>query len=304
MAYDDARARVVLFGGNRTVAMFGDTWEWDGTTWTLRSPATSPPSRQQHAMAYDAARRRVVLFGGTTGGTVFRDTWEWDGMNWMARSPATSPLERTQYAMAYDSGRQRVVLFGGSRPDTWEWDGANWTQVSPAASPPARYAHAMAYDGARARTVVFSGVGIFLPFSDTWEYYPTVRGSATQVGAGCAGSNGVPTISASGPPIVGNRSFSIRLGSLRANAVAFLGVSAAAGNRTFGSCTVYPALPFLGVLQTTSNLAGIADLRFPIPSSTALSGVTVYLQGGALDPNGTLFGLAAMTKGLRIVVGD
>ena len=30
LAYDSARARVVLFGGNALLAPFNDTWEWDG----------------------------------------------------------------------------------------------------------------------------------------------------------------------------------------------------------------------------------------------------------------------------------
>ena len=36
MAYDGARARVVLFGGNDLqvdTPAFSDTWEWDGQIW-------------------------------------------------------------------------------------------------------------------------------------------------------------------------------------------------------------------------------------------------------------------------------
>lgn len=62
MAYDSARGRVVLFGGQGS----SDTWEWDGNDWTLRSPNNSPPARSRHAMAYDSARQHVVLFGPDT----------------------------------------------------------------------------------------------------------------------------------------------------------------------------------------------------------------------------------------------
>ena len=45
----------------------GDTWTWDGTTWTQQHPAASPPARYGASMAYDAATRGVVLFGGNNG---------------------------------------------------------------------------------------------------------------------------------------------------------------------------------------------------------------------------------------------
>jgi hypothetical protein len=59
MAYDSARARVVLFGG----ADLRDTWEWDGQIW-IQVSNIGPSPRVNHAMAYDAARQRMVLFGG------------------------------------------------------------------------------------------------------------------------------------------------------------------------------------------------------------------------------------------------
>src|SRR5262245_58710000 len=64
MAYDSARGESVVFGGVATLAVFGDTWEWNGTSWTVRTPASGPTGRYGHAMAYDAARGVTVLFGG------------------------------------------------------------------------------------------------------------------------------------------------------------------------------------------------------------------------------------------------
>src|SRR5262245_29068293 len=49
MAYDVARRRVVLFGGNGRSGLLADTWEWDGASWTQRTPAIVPPARQGHA---------------------------------------------------------------------------------------------------------------------------------------------------------------------------------------------------------------------------------------------------------------
>lgn len=60
MAFDVARERVVLFGGEDPGQM-DDTWEWDGDAWIAHSPRISPSARQAHAMAYDATRGQIVV---------------------------------------------------------------------------------------------------------------------------------------------------------------------------------------------------------------------------------------------------
>ncbi|MDR2014094.1 MAG: hypothetical protein LBP99_00520, partial [Azoarcus sp.] len=116
MAYDAARGQVVLFGGfdgySDISGPLGDTWTWDGNTWTQQFPADSPPARYWGTMAYDAARGQVVLFGGTGENSVMGDTWTWDGGAWTQRSPATSPPARSSPSMAYDAARGEIVLFG------------------------------------------------------------------------------------------------------------------------------------------------------------------------------------------------
>ena len=83
MAYDAATGNVVLFGGGgfgSGPSPLGDTWTWDGSTWTKQAPATSPPARQYGSMAYDAATGNVVLFGGgggSSGLSPLGDTWTW-----------------------------------------------------------------------------------------------------------------------------------------------------------------------------------------------------------------------------------
>jgi hypothetical protein len=174
MAYDSRREKLVVFDGSG----LGDTWEWDGTTWLRRTPATAPPARTGHAMVYDPARQRILLFGGmllggARGGLATDDTWEWDGTTWLQRAPLSRPPSRAFHGMAYDAARQRVVLFGGTTispppplSDTWEWDGATWLQRAPATSPPARSSFAMTYDAARQRVILFGGGGM----NDTWEW--------------------------------------------------------------------------------------------------------------------------------------
>jgi hypothetical protein len=184
LAYDSARGRTVLFGGYDG-ALRADTWEWDGSAWSLRSAgaeggAGGPSARYMHAMAYLPARGRTVLFGGYDG-ALRADTWEWDGSAWSLRSPgggAASPSPRSGSAMAYSASRQRVVLFGGHdgayRDDTWEWDGTAWTIRSGGSpSPGGRTFAALAHDAARRADVVFGGITGGTPpnyayAGDTW----------------------------------------------------------------------------------------------------------------------------------------
>src|SRR5262245_4263147 len=115
MAYDLARARTVLFGGRGPTGTcfcdVSDTWEWDGTTWTQRSPLQSPPATAEAQMTYDWLRGRTVLVGSFGAATSI--VWEWDGNNWSLRSPvagpAPPPLDRAM--AAYDPLSGRTLLF-------------------------------------------------------------------------------------------------------------------------------------------------------------------------------------------------
>jgi hypothetical protein len=85
IAYDPASGGIVLFGGSgagtkgKGSSILGDTWIWDGSTWTEQSPATSPAARYFASLVYDPATSNDVLFGGepSPGGTPFGDTWTW-----------------------------------------------------------------------------------------------------------------------------------------------------------------------------------------------------------------------------------
>jgi hypothetical protein len=132
VAYDEERAKLVLFGGNLVDGIFrpgGDTWGWDGQVWQQLSDI-GPSPRYGAAMAYDSARKRVVLFGGLAnegGASALKgDTWTWDGALW-EQLEDMGPSPRQGAAMAYDRDRDRMVLFGGTtfKPggdcrDTWE----------------------------------------------------------------------------------------------------------------------------------------------------------------------------------------
>ena len=107
MTYDSGRRSVVLFGGATYFSagswcqtggdspywVCNDTWEWNGTNWSLQSPAMNNPSaRQGSAISYDATHAVSVLFGGaqteSMNGSIphvtatFADTWLWNGTTW------------------------------------------------------------------------------------------------------------------------------------------------------------------------------------------------------------------------------
>jgi len=124
IAYDSARAEVLLFGGVAIQAPgnnLNDTWAWNGATWTQRTvTGPVPPGGRDVRMAYDVARAKTVLL---TGGS----TWEWDGMAWQQRLPAASPM--LSGTLAYDTTVNAVVLLGGygGQPQLWQWNGDGWT---------------------------------------------------------------------------------------------------------------------------------------------------------------------------------
>ena len=154
MAYDPATADIVLFGGTggSLAASSDETWVWDGSDWSQRVPATSPPARSGGSLAFDEATGSMLLFGGTDGtygadGAVpLDDTWTWDGSDWTELFPATVPQGRADAAMAFDPATGNLVLTSGesnafyvagpSFQDTWTWDGNDWTLQSPGTEPP------------------------------------------------------------------------------------------------------------------------------------------------------------------------
>jgi hypothetical protein len=172
MVYDGARGRVVLFGGTTCAASTcsdrGDTWEWDGATWSRTT--TSGPARTGHAMTYDRARAITLLFGGVHNGVV-DDTWEFDGAIWSQVPTTNPPPARSYAALAYDAAGARSILFGGAgvSPETWVWDGSAWSQIVTNIGPSARSAHALAHDEKRHRLVLYGGFVDGQYLDDTWE---------------------------------------------------------------------------------------------------------------------------------------
>jgi hypothetical protein len=175
-AFDSDRGRMVMFGGMGDSSTahggpYGDTWEWDGTAWTLES-LTGPAPRLATCMAYDSRRHVTVLFGGQgefgDSGEFgfFGTTWEWNGNSW-ALVNGEGPRARGYHMCTFDNRRGVFVIAGGRwnddytefLSDTWEWDGQTWTfrGRSPLA---ARSGTMLAYDENRETVIMQGGKGL------------------------------------------------------------------------------------------------------------------------------------------------
>ncbi|XVJ60560.1 MAG: hypothetical protein HEQ23_14655 [Tepidisphaera sp.] len=144
MAFDSRRNVTVLFGGATSPysdPLLQDTWEWDGSTWTLRA-ITGPRPAKGRLMTYDTNRGVCVLVRGGNDRDPLDDidpeVWEWDGNAWTMRTPTSSDPGRYSrpLVVTYDAAR-RVTEVAWSTPygrglsrELWEWDGNAWTMRS------------------------------------------------------------------------------------------------------------------------------------------------------------------------------
>lgn len=316
LCFDAQHGVSVLFGGhftNLTNAAYGDTWEWNGTGWTQRTPATSPAPRVYHAMAYDSQRAVTVLFGGRdTNGGLLTDTWEWDGTTWTERFPAHAPSPRLDHEMAYDPARQRCVVHSGlqaAAPFTWEYDGTDWVAGGTMPGQTAtRHAYGFSWDGNLGQVLLFGGY-VGGQTDETWSYGIGGLASYTTAGVGCPGSNGTPAIAAAAGslPRLGQM-FQASLNNLGALTVGIAGISDTVHNGLplpaslaaigMPSCSLYVSLD---VLVTLASVGGAATWNFAIPASPALTGFRFHQQGATLAPGVNAFGFVTSNYGTAVV---
>ncbi|MBI3178027.1 MAG: hypothetical protein HYZ27_00100 [Deltaproteobacteria bacterium] len=114
MVLDEARQRVVLFGGfGASEGFTNDTWEWDGSTWTRYDVTPAPSARDAYSLYYDPDRGVSVLFGGQYNLSFLGDVWEWNGTSWQEVVLPLTPSARAFHRMVYDRRQRAGVLFGG-----------------------------------------------------------------------------------------------------------------------------------------------------------------------------------------------
>jgi hypothetical protein len=207
MAYDAARGRCVLFGGAAEYyPQYGDTWEWNGNSWSPGPPG--PAIAAHHAMVFDSSRSRIVVLGGD--GPAPGSIWEYDGASWAVRLFPGGP-RLFAGAAAYDPLRARIVAHAGEGvtysqiPATFELDPsgtAGWVQRSSGGPPGIQHA-AMVFDSSASRCVFFGGNDGVTSTSGTWLWNGAAAGgpSITRQPAGQAipvGQSAMFTVEAAG----------------------------------------------------------------------------------------------------------
>lgn len=109
MAYDRTRRSVILTAGVTAHAR-GDTWAWNGTTWTKlvgdRMGKRSSPSMSSFG-------RRVLLFGGRVDGQYTADTFILRDRGWARLELQPTPPARADGDLVYDDQEREAVLIGG-----------------------------------------------------------------------------------------------------------------------------------------------------------------------------------------------
>jgi hypothetical protein len=166
MCYDEARSEVVVAvkpGGGGAI----QTWTYNGTNWTQKSPAHTPTIVVTgQNLVYDATNSVCVLFGSNLGSVM--ETWTWDGTDWTQIVTATLMTPwRNSFPFAYYPPTGTCLMFGGNDggtplDETWELDvGANtWTQLSPATTPTASSEGYMVYDTTVGQIVMESPISV------------------------------------------------------------------------------------------------------------------------------------------------
>lgn len=185
LVYDSARGVAVLYGGLASPISVpppnSDTWEWDGTNWTLAAPVATAGNRYRYGACYDSLRGRVVIYGGATTQLLTvpnSQTWEYQGTTWTQVTTSGNPGPRERPAMCFHAGIGKAVLFGGSNgsslvDETWLYDGVagTWTQVAitgPKPSP--RNGATLAFDALHGLCVLTGGQGAAGSLADTWTF--------------------------------------------------------------------------------------------------------------------------------------
>ena len=179
LAWDEARGRLVLFGGREPAGWLTGTWEWDGRGWRQAvDERSSPPARAGHALAFDPDRKRVVLYGGMTSppATSRCDTWEYDGSAWTElRDDPCAGQRSVNASLVFDTRRRQLLLLEGPAIGgdsvrygrLWAWHQSQWRLVD--ANGPRRTGFSQAvFDDRRGVLVVpvlFGG-----PDGGVWEW--------------------------------------------------------------------------------------------------------------------------------------
>jgi len=293
MAFDRVRGRSVLFGGR-----FGygdpmspneqnDTWEWDGTTWTLATPQTMPPAVYSPRMWFDEGNGTCMLLAN--------GLWSWDGSDWT--SVPTPPVPNGGQVTGFDAAREVIVGsgYGPAGLGIYELHSGVWQQVSSSLPVP---------------TGPFDlGRGAFASVDEVYwsDVGDASAGTIAPFGSGCIGTNGTPVLHGERPfRIASTRS--VRLNNQPAGAPWF-GMLGPDDDQWLGM-TLPIDLSVLGAPQcmlrtgiVAHELVSGADWTITVPAALPLLGARVRLQAFVLDAGANALG-ATTSNGVRVKIGS
>lgn len=149
MAFDASDGTVVLYGGQGRSGSLGDTWIWDGSTWTQAHPSTSPPPLAGARMAYDPISHDLVLIGGQRirgsmfdGGVACSSAGSSGAASGSGSAPggtatfippsnATPAMAPIPSATAGSPGRTPdCTVTDVANANTWLWNGHDWSKAA------------------------------------------------------------------------------------------------------------------------------------------------------------------------------
>lgn len=220
IGYDEARERVVLFGGYNS-GYLKDTWEWDGNVWQLASavPSAGLTGRMDASMAFHPGLGKLLMYGGysvTTMRNTHSGLFAWQGNDWTSLELCT--IGGVVYggafgAMAFNEATGQLYVHRGIGSVTGGqvnttnvvWNGTTWSLAPPppivftpqCSGPIGQLYASVAFDPIMGAVVVTGGEmsnldlcsSIFV--AETWRYDdPTWTQLAnTPCGAGQAGDH-------------------------------------------------------------------------------------------------------------------
>jgi hypothetical protein len=137
-AYDPKHHHLALFSGLApSVSQIpGDTWLYDGTTWTqIATDGFRPSPRFSAAMAWNPARQTLILTGGALALDRL-DAFELDDHEWKFIAATNQPRSRESHVAMPTLDGSGITIVSGRDPasselffDRWElrWDSADGT---------------------------------------------------------------------------------------------------------------------------------------------------------------------------------
>ena len=139
ITYEKDNGRVLFAGGLcGTGGIAADTYEWDGSNWTLLSPLASQGLVYGDALAYDEIRQQAVMFGGTLPAATIQasptrsTTLVFVSNAWIPVGISVTPAPRSRFVFQSDPVRQVIWLYGGVNEsdtffDFWQYANGRWT---------------------------------------------------------------------------------------------------------------------------------------------------------------------------------